>query len=133
MESLDQEIMRAVDSYAERTYGVPAGPSKLGFTVDEIKSRCLRGEVYVEHGELTGVGPMQELFARLEFDAEFRRELGERWRSLTVLGRLAQIGYIGGGILVAVALARFVLGKPAAKTVSADGIPRPSPPAPANG
>jgi hypothetical protein len=55
----------------------------LGFTIEEIRSRCVRGEPYVEHGELTGIGPMQELFVRLEFDAEFRQELGERWRSLT--------------------------------------------------
>jgi hypothetical protein len=112
MEKLDQEIMQELSNYAERTYGIANVPSSLGFTADEIRARCLRGEVYVEHGELTGIGPMQELFARLEFDAEFRRELGERWRSLTVVGRLTQIGYIGGAVLLVVALARFVLGKP---------------------
>lgn len=112
LEQLDAEIMRAVSTYAERQFGMPNEPANLGFTIDEIRSRCLRGEPYVEHGELTGIGPMTELFARLEFDAEFRRELGERWRSLTVLGRLVRIGYTGGGVLLLVAMARFVLGKP---------------------
>lgn len=135
-ESLDNEILRAVANYAERTYGVPLGASKLGFEVNEIKDRCIREPLYIEHGELTGIGPMHEMFARLEFDADFRQELGERWRSLTVLGRLVQIGYIGGGVLLAVGLLRFVLGKPAASAAipaSPRGAPDPLPSAPANG
>lgn len=135
-ESLDNEIMRAVANYAERTYGMPIGASKLGFEVNEIKDRCIREPLYIEHGELTGIGPMHEMFARLEFDADFRQELGERWRSLTVLGRLVQIGYIGGGIVLAVGLLRFVLGKPAATPATATsprGAPDPLPSAPANG
>ncbi|MFM7070527.1 MAG: hypothetical protein ACKO38_01860 [Planctomycetota bacterium] len=132
-EQLDAEIMLAVNTYAERTLGVANAPSSLGFTVDEIRARCLRGEPYIEHGELTGIGPMQEMFARLEFDSDFRRELGERWRSLTVLGRLGQIGYIAGGVLAAVALVWFVLGKSSTHSAAVHGNNVPGNAAPANG
>jgi hypothetical protein len=133
VEQLDEEIMLAANTYAERTLGVANARSSLGFNVAEIRERCMRGEPYVEHGELTGIGPMQEMYARLEFDPDFRRELGERWRSLTVLGRLGQIGYIAGGVLAAVALVWFVLGKSSTYSAAVQGSKIPGNPAAENG
>ena len=97
--ALDSQIVKATRAYVADYLGSRQAPLFFSFTADEIKSRFLRADNVYHEVVHVSFGPMHQSHALLEFPADFRRELDQRWEKVRAAGNLVKIGGTTVGVL----------------------------------
>jgi hypothetical protein len=101
---LDKELARATSQYVADYLGNEAAGTLVPVDVDTIRRELVHGQVYEEEIEIADLGPMYQTHALVEFTPSFKQQLEERWRSILVAGRVAKVGVVGLGLLMALSV-----------------------------
>jgi hypothetical protein len=100
--ALDEELVKATHEYIAEQLGRDLATKFIRYDAKTIKRRFVKSD-NLYHDEATysdPIGPMHEYFALLEFDADFRRELDQKWNNVRATSRLTQTGLFAGAALL---------------------------------
>ena len=102
--ALDKELVKATSKYIADQLG-PHASHAARYDAKTIKKRFVKSENVYQDVARYSVGPMHEVFARLEFGPEFRKELKARARNFEARNRLKETTAAAGGSLFLLATA----------------------------
>jgi hypothetical protein len=101
--ALDQALVKETREYLAEQLGSPLAAQLLAYDAAAIKQRLIKPENLYHDIATYSVGPMNEHFALLEFDAAFRKEVESKWTKVRAASRLGQMGLFAGAALLLVA------------------------------
>lgn len=97
--ALVDEVKSKSDDYINTYLGSQHAANLLHYSGEQLMQRLVpSNNVYKETIQVS-VGPMRQIHARIEFPEQFRHELKERWRQMTVGYRLGQLGLVSVVVL----------------------------------
>jgi hypothetical protein len=103
--ALNEELAKATKAYIGEYLGSRAAETLLPVDVATIRRDLVRPtNLYEEQIYVSELGPMFQSHALLEFGPGFRQKLDERWKAIVVTGRVAKIGVIAVGVLMALSV-----------------------------
>jgi hypothetical protein len=99
LSALEERIKQEADDYLDRLLGSSGAASQVGYRTDELNSRCVVHEPFVER--VLGTYTTWQAHALLKFDESFQNDAMGRWRRVRATHRLAQTG-LGAGVVLLV-------------------------------
>ena len=103
--ALNEELAKATKTYIGDYLGSRAAEALVPVDVATIRRDLVQPtNQYDEQIYVSELGPMFQSHALLEFGPGFRQKLDERWKTIVVTGRVARIGVIAVGVLMALSV-----------------------------
>lgn len=105
LRALDEELAKATRAYIGDVLGSRAAEALVPVDLSTIRRELVQpANVYHEQIQVSELGSMFQSHALLEFGPSFRQEIEERWKTIVVAGRVAKIGVISIGVLMALSV-----------------------------
>ncbi len=105
LRALDEELAKATKTYVGDYLGSRAAEALVPVDVGTIRRELVQpANIYHEQIHVSELGPMFQSHALLEFGPGFRDKINERWKTIVVTGRVAKIGVIAVGVLMALSV-----------------------------
>lgn len=98
--ALDEQLKEETDAYVGWYLGNDAAPRVIDFDLQYIKKNLRNPELSFSETRDYSVGPMNVMYARLDFDKQFRGQLDQRWQDEVSKNRLWITALAGGGVFL---------------------------------
>ena len=98
-QELPAAVKVAADEYINSYLHSKVAARLLNYSGEQLQRElCTSSDLYPETIQVS-FGPMEQLHARLNFSDSFRRQLDARWRQVTRVSRLGQLGLLSAVVL----------------------------------
>lgn len=98
--SLDEQLKQETDSYVRWYLGSETAPHVIDVDLQYIKQHLRNPELTYSETRDYSVGPMKTMYARLDFDERFRKELDQQWQIEVSKNRLWITALASGGVFI---------------------------------
>lgn len=105
LRALDDELAKATKTYVGDYLGNRAAEALVPVDAATIRRELVQpANIYHEQIHVSELGPMFQSHALLEFGPGFRDQINERWKKIVVAGRVAKVGVVAIGVLLALSV-----------------------------
>lgn len=98
--ALDEQLKEETDAYVSWYLGSDAAPRIIDLDLQYIKENLRNPDLGHSETRDYSVGPMNTIYARLDFDEQFRKQLDQQWQHEVSKNRLWITALAGGGVFV---------------------------------